>query len=105
LFETVVQGGPLNGRSARYTTMDAALLGHEAMVERVQRGIFTSRLNPPKKLLVSTRMAFIKITNRMVTRTGRPSLRHTGSHWDSYSGGYTGPAVRYERMDEPEAPE
>jgi hypothetical protein len=39
LFETTVVGGPLNGQRAQYYLMDDALVGHEAMVERVKREI------------------------------------------------------------------
>lgn len=39
LFETIVVGGPLNGESAHYCLMEDALVGHEAMVERVKRQI------------------------------------------------------------------
>jgi hypothetical protein len=41
LFETIVQGEPVNGSSARYTTMQDALAGHEVIVEGVKR----TRLN------------------------------------------------------------
>ena len=39
LFETMVMGGPLGGQCAHYYMMDDALVGHEAMVERVKREI------------------------------------------------------------------
>mgnify|MGYP001606146526 CR=1 FL=1 len=36
LFETLVFGGELDGEMNRYTTWEAAELGHKAMVERVK---------------------------------------------------------------------
>jgi len=35
VFETMVFGGPLDREQIRYATADEALVGHEAMVERV----------------------------------------------------------------------
>jgi hypothetical protein len=43
LFETIVQGEPVNGGSARYTTMQDALAGHEVIVQGVKR----TRVNAP----------------------------------------------------------
>jgi hypothetical protein len=36
IFETLVFGGPLDQEMERYSTMEQALAGHEAMVERVR---------------------------------------------------------------------
>ena len=44
LFETVVQGGPLSGKNVRYTTMEAAVAGHDAMVEHVKEGSLITAL-------------------------------------------------------------
>jgi hypothetical protein len=44
LFETFVQGGPLSGKNVRYTTMDAAVAGHDAMVEHVKEGSLMTAL-------------------------------------------------------------
>lgn len=40
LFETMIQGGPLDGCRARYSSLDNALAGHEAAVERVRGAIW-----------------------------------------------------------------
>jgi hypothetical protein len=42
LFQTMVVGGPLSGQSAHYYMIDDALVGHEAMVERVKRKILVN---------------------------------------------------------------
>jgi hypothetical protein len=39
LWETLVRGGPLDGKDARYASVAAAVAGHAAMVERVRRAL------------------------------------------------------------------
>ena len=45
LWETLVMGGRLDGEMVRYTSRDAALVGHAAMCRRV----FHAEKNPVKK--------------------------------------------------------
>lgn len=39
LFETMVFGGPLNDEMQRYTTWDAAVVGHQRLVGEVRRAL------------------------------------------------------------------
>lgn len=39
LFESMVFGGPLNGESDRYATLEEARAGHDALVARVREAL------------------------------------------------------------------